>query len=75
MVSFDNTTGPSTVHAALCVALCQAVCTRWGSDPFTFGSYSSVAVGSEGPLDYDIMAEPLANRVFFAGRMRGGDVR
>ncbi|KAJ0546023.1 putative amine oxidase [Helianthus annuus] len=26
----------------------QTVCTRWGSDPFSLGSYSNVAVGSSG---------------------------
>ncbi|KAJ6323007.1 hypothetical protein OIU77_012770 [Salix suchowensis] len=34
----------------------QTVCTRWGSDPFTLGSYSNVAVGASGD-DYDILAE------------------
>ena len=32
-----------------------------------YGSYSSVAVGSLGGEDYDIMAESLGGRVFFAG--------
>ena len=32
-----------------------------------YGSYSSVAVGSLGGEDYDIMAESLGSRVFFAG--------
>eukprot|EP00879_Flechtneria_rotunda_P010703 GHRR01011185.1.p1 GENE.GHRR01011185.1~~GHRR01011185.1.p1 ORF type:complete len:666 (+),score=276.42 GHRR01011185.1:1382-3379(+) len=45
----------------------QAVCTHWGSDPLFCGSYSSVAVGSSGATDYDAMAKPLGNRVFFAG--------
>ncbi|KAI4347173.1 hypothetical protein L6164_008008 [Bauhinia variegata] len=45
----------------------QAVCTRWGKDHFTYGSYSYVAVGSSGD-DYDILAESIADgRVFFAG--------
>ena len=26
----------------------QAVCTRWGSDPMAYGSYSSLTVGSLG---------------------------
>lgn len=47
--------------------LLQAVCTRWGSDPMSYGSYSSCSVGSLGPDDYDIMAEPLGDKVFFAG--------
>ncbi|ERN14660.1 lysine-specific histone demethylase 1 homolog 1 [Amborella trichopoda] len=45
----------------------QAVCTRWGSDQFTYGSYSHVAVGASGD-DYDILAESVGQgRVFFAG--------
>ncbi|KAK8968971.1 hypothetical protein KSP40_PGU012336 [Platanthera guangdongensis] len=45
----------------------QVVCTRWGEDKFTFGSYSYVAVGSSGD-DYDFLAENIGNgRVFFAG--------
>nr|AIN75609.1 flowering locus D-b [Dimocarpus longan] len=45
----------------------QTVCTRWGSDPFTLGSYSNVAVGASGD-DYDIMAESVGDgRLFFAG--------
>ncbi|KNA06004.1 hypothetical protein SOVF_185090 [Spinacia oleracea] len=45
----------------------QAVCTRWGQDRFTYGSYSYVAIGSSGD-DYDILAESIGNgRVFFAG--------
>ncbi|KAH9621382.1 hypothetical protein KSS87_007196 [Heliosperma pusillum] len=45
----------------------QAVCTRWGQDRFTYGSYSYVAIGASGD-DYDILAEPIGNRrVFFAG--------
>lgn len=45
----------------------QTVCTRWGSDPFSLGSYSNVAVGASGD-DYDILAENVGDgRVFFAG--------
>ncbi|KMT01528.1 hypothetical protein BVRB_9g215320 isoform A [Beta vulgaris subsp. vulgaris] len=45
----------------------QAVCTRWGQDRFTYGSYSYVAIGASGD-DYDILAESIGNgRVFFAG--------
>ncbi|KDP30478.1 hypothetical protein JCGZ_16157 [Jatropha curcas] len=45
----------------------QTVCTRWGSDPFTLGAYSNVAVGASGD-DYDILAESVGDgRLFFAG--------
>ncbi|XP_068646403.1 protein FLOWERINGUS D [Aristolochia californica] len=45
----------------------QTVCTRWGSDPFSLGSYSNVAVGATGD-DYDILAENVGDgRLFFAG--------
>ncbi|KAJ1267228.1 hypothetical protein BS78_07G040600 [Paspalum vaginatum] len=44
----------------------QSVCTRWGSDPFCSGSYSHIRVGSSG-ADYDILAEGVNDRLFFAG--------
>ena len=40
--------------------------TRWSLDPFSLGAYSFVGVGST-PADIDMLAEPLAGRVFFAG--------
>ncbi|KAK3180612.1 hypothetical protein K4F52_008078 [Lecanicillium sp. MT-2017a] len=43
----------------------EAVVTRWGSDRFARGSFSSAAPGMQ-PDDYDSMARPLGN-MFFAG--------
>jgi monoamine oxidase/CRP-like cAMP-binding protein len=40
--------------------------TSWGTDPFSRGAYSFVAVGST-PDDIETLAEPVAGSVFFAG--------
>lgn len=40
--------------------------TRWGNDPFSQGSYSFASVGSSS-ADYDLLAEPVSNKIFFAG--------
>eukprot|EP00798_Chlamydomonas_sp_ICE-L_P008635 gene8635-34083_t len=45
----------------------QAVCTRWASDPMSYGSYSSISVGSLGAEDYDNLAASVGGRLFFAG--------
>ena len=46
--------------------------TRWGSDPYSRGSYSYVAVGSTGK-DYDTLALPVARCLLFAGKQRKGE--
>lgn len=45
----------------------QVCCTRWGSDEMAYGSYSSMAVGALGGEDYDVLAENVGGRLFFAG--------
>ncbi len=40
--------------------------TRWAEDPFALGSYSYLAVGSS-PADRDALAEPIDDRLLFAG--------
>lgn len=40
--------------------------TRWSADPFACGSYSFIPVGASGN-DYEILAEPIGERLFFAG--------
>jgi len=42
------------------------IITRWGSDPFAQGSYSFASVTGEVD-DYQILAKPIQNTVFFAG--------
>ncbi|XP_074588536.1 lysine-specific histone demethylase 1 homolog 2 [Curcuma longa] len=44
----------------------QTICTRWGNDPLSRGSYSHVRVGSSGN-DYNVLAENVKGRLFFAG--------
>ena len=45
----------------------HVICTRWGSDPMAYGAYSSMPVGSEGGVDYDILGENIHGRIYFAG--------
>ena len=44
----------------------DAVSTRWGSDPWSWGSYSYLPVGVEFDI-YRDMARPVGDRLFFAG--------
>lgn len=48
--------------------------TRWGQNNNSFGAYSFVGKGSSGN-DYDVMAESIANKVFFAGEHTERDYR
>ena len=40
--------------------------TNWSRDPFAFGAYSFIAKGAS-RADYQALAEPVSDRVFFAG--------
>lgn len=40
--------------------------TRWGADPYSFGSYSHIPPNASGD-DYDDLAEPVGDVLFFAG--------
>ncbi len=44
----------------------KSIVTHWGTDPFSKGTYSFIGVGSTGD-DYDALAKPIDNRIFFAG--------
>jgi monoamine oxidase len=46
--------------------------TRWAQDPFAFGSYSYLAVGSSN-RDRERLAEPVGGRLFFAGEATSTD--
>ncbi|XP_010530295.1 PREDICTED: lysine-specific histone demethylase 1 homolog 3 [Tarenaya hassleriana] len=43
-----------------------SVVTDWGTDPYSYGAYSYVAIGASGE-DYDILSRPVQNCLFFAG--------
>lgn len=40
--------------------------TQWNTDPYTYGSYSYISLNSKTAF-YDTMAQPIGDRVFFAG--------
>ncbi|OLL21842.1 Lysine-specific histone demethylase 1A [Neolecta irregularis DAH-3] len=44
----------------------ESIITRWSRDKFSRGSYSFVAKHATGE-DYDFLAKPISNKVFFAG--------
>ena len=44
----------------------NVIVTHWALDPFSLGAYSSIPPGSSGN-DYDTLAQPVGDRVFFAG--------
>lgn len=46
--------------------------TRWGQDPFAWGSYSYIGVGASGE-DSDALAAPVGTRLFFAGEATNRD--
>lgn len=43
-----------------------AIVTRWGTDPYSLGSYSFISVGSS-PDDMRVLGEPVSERLLFAG--------
>jgi monoamine oxidase len=48
--------------------------TKWGQDPFTYGSYSFATNGSRS-TDYDLLADAVDDRLFFAGEHTHRDYR
>ena len=51
----------------------KAIVTRWGRDEFALGSYSYIKTNSLGAEDYFLMAEPVEERLFFAGEATSRD--
>ena len=50
---------------------CEVICTRWGTDPMSLGSYSAPQVSEEGfdlgLEDAAVLAGPIGKSVYFAG--------
>ncbi|ELR23732.1 amine oxidase, flavincontaining superfamily protein [Acanthamoeba castellanii str. Neff] len=44
----------------------KSIVTRWTSDPYSGGAHSYIPPGATG-ADYDVLAAPVAARLFFAG--------
>jgi monoamine oxidase len=44
----------------------QVIASHWGQDSLSRGTYSFIPVGAT-PSDYDVMAEPVAGKLYFAG--------
>jgi len=63
----EATTALSKMYSDKSVPLpTETIVTRWQKDPYSRGSYSFV--GSEATADdYDIMAKPVGNSLYFAG--------
>jgi monoamine oxidase len=49
----------------------KSVVSDWGKNPYARGSYSYIAVGGSG-RDYDELAWPVGERLFFAGEHTNG---
>ncbi|MFO0612636.1 MAG: FAD-dependent oxidoreductase [Polyangiaceae bacterium] len=58
--------GDSVPMPVACIA------SRWGKDPFALGSYSHLAVGAK-VSDRESLAQPVAERLFFAGEATESD--
>lgn len=50
----------------------RAVVTRWAGDPFARGAFSYLTVGCTGN-EYDILAKPVGDRLFFSGEATNRD--
>jgi monoamine oxidase len=55
----------ATYGAAAAVAIDHTIVHPWGTDPLTMGSYSAAKVGKVAARG--TLAEPLDNRLYFAG--------
>lgn len=55
-----------TLYGKAVPAPAAALITRWNTDPFAQGAYSFIAQNAS-PEDYDALAQPMGDRLFFAG--------
>lgn len=62
----DEQTVAQLVSALRAPAPTGFLVTRWAADPYARGSYSFLAVGSS-PADQEALAEPVGDRLAFAG--------
>ena len=62
----DDRTVADIVRTLACPDPVAVTVTRWAADPYSRGSYSFLAVGSE-PEDMRVLAAPAGERVGFAG--------
>ncbi len=63
-----------TIHGTSVPQPNQLLRTRWGSDPFAYGAYSFVPAGATSAA-YDVVADAVDNKLFFAGEHTSKDYR
>ena len=49
----------------------KGIATDWATNPLTNGAYSAVKPGCVGARE--VLSEPIANKLFFAGEATGGN--
>lgn len=63
-----------TIYGSSIPAPANMLRTRWNNDPNTYGAYSFATNGSR-TTDFDILAEAVGNKLFFAGEHTSRDYR
>jgi polyamine oxidase len=60
------------VHGSLAPSLLAHEVTHWTTDPYSLGSYSYIPVGAS-DRDFELLAEPVGERLLFAGEATSFD--